>query len=445
MTTINFDHVLDATQASIYAENNDLGQINVDLDGAINSRLSNLRRIASGNSWDAAEYGITAQQAQAMIDNANTPEERAKVLAELQALAVQRASLDTTGGKVRVAVNVGPDGSKLPWHRLGTMVTAAMTSSEAARYAGLVWEVEKVPATYTWGGVSKESDSTYLLVRSDTGEQLGSTGRLYKPVQNADGFSFLDQALADYHARYETAGSLYNGKTVWMQAKLPEMAWEVVKGDRVETYATFTLCHDGTAACRCVPTTLRAVCANTLRVSLQGRKGKGISISHKGNLNAKIKQAQQALGLAVRSFEQFKEASSEMTRHRVDVVPYANRVLDQVLTVTEEQVTLGAELVAAAQAREAKDKAELAAKLQKEMDQRKALLNDILDRYHSDRCQPGTVWGAFNAVTEHADHYKSRQRGTQHDRDSRKMESVLYGKADDMKQVAYEYAIESMN
>ena len=46
-------------------------------------------------------------------------------------------------------------------------------------------------------------------------------GNRYKPIQNEEGFAFLDGVLEEYGARYETAGSLYGGSQVWMLAHLP--------------------------------------------------------------------------------------------------------------------------------------------------------------------------------------------------------------------------------
>lgn len=355
--------------------------------------------------------------------------------------AIQRASLDVSNGRISVMVAVGPNGEQMPWHRLGTMVAAAVNGSEALALANLGWKVLKVPAEREWNGKRVISTDTFLLVRDDTGAELGSVGKQYKTVQNDDATAFLDEALKDYGARYETAGAIYGGKSVWLQARLPKQI-EVTKGDVVDGYATFTLFHDGTAACRCYPTTLRAVCANTLRLANEG-KSKGISIRHTGDIKGKLNDARRALGLAVEGFESFGVAAQAMAATRMKVIPYANEVLDLVLDVTEAQAKMGSDVLAAAVAKTDAERQLAVKKFDAAIKVRDNLLSDILDRYESERCQKGTVWGGYNAISEAADHGTWRRYAGEN-KDSRRFESVLTGDADDLKQAAWGNAVAAL-
>src|SRR5262245_23602757 len=80
-------------------------------------------------------------------------------------------------------------------------------------------------------------------------------------------------------------------------------------------------------------------------------------------------------------------------------------------------------------------------------EQKKNALEDILKRYESERCTPrGSLWAAFNAVTEHADHQtKERQSRREETRLSRRFDSILTGEADELKQAAYSQALALMN
>ena len=49
---------------------------------------------------------------------------------------------------------------------------------------------------------------------------MGVVSDRYKVVQNVDAFSFTDELLGK-GVRYETAGSLQEGKKVWLLARLP--------------------------------------------------------------------------------------------------------------------------------------------------------------------------------------------------------------------------------
>lgn len=116
-----------------------------------------------------------------------------------------------------------------PWHGLGTMVTDAPASADALRFAGMDWQVIQEPVYNARGGVVKGYKAN---VRDSDGSVLGIVGDRYKVVQNADAFSFTDDLIGD-DVRYETAGSLRDGRQVWLLARMPERK---VAGDEVEPY-----------------------------------------------------------------------------------------------------------------------------------------------------------------------------------------------------------------
>lgn len=95
-----------------------------------------------------------------------------------------------------------------PWHGLGTIIQEACNSQEALRLAGLDWEVNQVPVLYNGKATGHQFN-----VRSSDDSVLGVVGARYKPVQNADAFAFTDELIGG-DVRYETAGSLANGKRV---------------------------------------------------------------------------------------------------------------------------------------------------------------------------------------------------------------------------------------
>jgi hypothetical protein len=83
---------------------------------------------------------------------------------------------------------------------------------------------------------------------------------------------------------------------------------------------------------------------------------------------------------------------------------------------------------------------------EKKISRRGEILEDIISRFESERCQvngiAGSLWAAMNAVTEHADYANGKRHvGTSEAQASRKFESVLAGDADEMKQAAYQGAL----
>lgn len=376
---------------------------------------------------------------QRRLESMNLP---AEVLQTIKAAAIRRASLGTTNGKVS-AMFAG----KPAWHGLGVTIDRACKSADAIRLAGLDWEVVKVPMGFDWNGQHHNADDTFAIVRKDTGRKLGTVGSRYAPIQNADGFSYLDDVLSSFGAKYESAGSLYGGEKVWMLAHLPEHRFSVGKNrDVCEPYVVFVNSHDGTGAASCYPTTVRVECANTMRVSAQD-KGKGISIRHTGSVKTKIASAQDALGLAVDGFQEFKGAAETMTHTKVEPIPYFNGLLDKVMEISQAEMSKGADLLAAAIATTEANREIERKRFERQIKQRQVTLEDLIERYESERCANGrgTAWSAFNAVTESADHGKlgGRQKGD--DKSSRRFESVINGRADEIKQVAYEMVMAQAN
>lgn len=182
-------------------------------------------------------------------------------------------------------------GRNVPWHGLGTQVESAPTSADAIRLAGLDWKVlqEKV---YTENGI--KIDGYSANVRDKDGKALGIVGSKYKIVQNEDAFKFTDALLGE-GVTYETAGSLKDGKVIWLLAKLPNK-YEIL-GDAVDPYIVFTNTHDGSGAVKVAMTPVRVVCNNTLNFALNTAK-RTWSARHTGSIDNKLDEALETLKFA---------------------------------------------------------------------------------------------------------------------------------------------------
>lgn len=177
------------------------------------------------------------------------------------------------------------------WHGLGTVVENAPTSTDAIVMAGLNWEVLQ-KKVYTEDG--QRIDGSYANVRSSDMKPLGVVGSRYKIVQNVDAFKFTDALLGE-GVQYETAGSLNDGKTVWMLAKLPNK-YDIL-GDKVDPYIVFTNTHDGSGAVKVAMTPVRVVCQNTLNMALKSAR-RTWSARHLGSIENKMNDAIETLQLA---------------------------------------------------------------------------------------------------------------------------------------------------
>jgi len=167
------------------------------------------------------------------------------------------------------------------WHGLGKSVNQALTSGDALVAAGLDWRVEArdvflhgsqtpIPgykANIRVGarkinpetGDAELDDNGLPIIREES--TLAIMSDKYQIVQNTEAFAFVDNLIGDTNAHYDTAGSLRDGKIVWLMAKMPSVN---ILGDEVEPYICFSNSHDGTSGVKVCMTPVRVVCNNTL-------------------------------------------------------------------------------------------------------------------------------------------------------------------------------------
>lgn len=209
-----------------------------------------------------------------------------------------------------------------PWHGLGTRVEIAPTSADALKMAGLDWEVLQ-ESIYTDAG--DKIVGYKANVRSTDKKVLGVVTDRYKVIQNAEAFEFTDTLLGS-GVRYETAGSLAEGKKVWLLARLPREY--IIGGERISPYLVFSNTHDGSGAVRVAVTPIRVVCNNTLNLALDTAK-RSWSMVHTGDIKGKIQEAKDTLFMAEeymdnlgREFERLRkiQMTDEQVREYIELL-----------------------------------------------------------------------------------------------------------------------------
>src|SRR5262245_46039238 len=109
----------------------------------------------------------------------------------------------------------------------------------------------------------------------------------------------MDTLVGERLAMFETAGGLKGGRRGWMLAGLPRED-RVAGDDVVNPYVLPTNGHDGAAALRMIPTSIRVVCQNTLNLALsRSSSTEGLSVFHFENLDRRVAEARQKLGVVV--------------------------------------------------------------------------------------------------------------------------------------------------
>lgn len=272
------------------------------------------------------------------------------------------------------------------WHRLGQVLPDAFDASTALREAGMDWSVELEPMYLSNG---KQVPNKRAVIRNDTEDILGVVGARYTPIQNRNAFGFFDGVFGKDAARYESAGVLGKGEKVWMLARLPEH-FEVIANDPVAQYLLLTNSHDGSFPIVGFFTPIRVVCANTLGAALRAsRSDESIRVYHTVNAEQRLKLAGELLGKAGVFFDETKSkfqwlakaqlGSRDLTRYLTGVVTGDPSVsFDQASTRSQNVVT---------EIRNLHDG---------------GLGSEI-------RGVRGSLWGAYNAVTEYVDHHRTKE------------------------------------
>jgi phage/plasmid-like protein (TIGR03299 family) len=210
-----------------------------------------------------------------------------------------------------------------PWHGLGVHCEEAPNSREALKKSGLDWSVIQRPImTSNYVPVNGYKAN----IRDKDQKILGVVTDRYKVVQNHEAFAFTDTLLGE-GVRYETAGSLADGKKVWLLAKLPNKY--IMEGENIEPYLIFSNSHDGNNAIKIAMTPIRVVCMNTLNLALSSAK-RIWSTVHVGNLKNKMQEAHNTLALAENYMTNLGQEFKSLSRIRLSdskVNEYINMLL----------------------------------------------------------------------------------------------------------------------
>lgn len=216
---------------------------------------------------------------------------------------------------------------KPAWHGLGIILPESPTSEDAIVAAGLDWTVEKKPI-FDAGG--NQIDNYFANTRDKDNSVLGIVSGRYEIVQNIEAFSFTD-SLVDEGLKYESAGSLLNGKCIFLLGKLPRTT---ILGDDLEPLVCFTNTFDGSGAIQVVCTHTRVVCQNTLNIALNTAKRKW-STRHIGDIQSKLEEAKMTLGLINKYTVALQDEAERLAAIKISD-PEVEAMLDLIYPINED-------------------------------------------------------------------------------------------------------------
>lgn len=315
-------------------------------------------------------------------------------------------NLNETTGRVSM-MYVG----ETPWHTLGTKLDNPATASEAIEAAGLNFTVEKWPLRTERGSFPVENH--FATIRTDTNQVLGVVGSHYEPIQNKDAFTTFDALVGAGEAIYHTAGALGKGERIWILAKLPDYI-RINGNDIVEKFLLLTNSHDGSSVVRIKLTPIRVVCENTLAFALSGAEQE-VRIRHTIQASEKLKQAHEILGLTNKLYSELERIFNRMSEVKITtpmLTDYVREIFPDI------------------------PNAEPSSK-RKEMRER---INELAEVGTGADIARGTLWGAYNAVTEFVDHVRLNSKN-----DSVRLKAMWFGSGERIKRQAFMRAIEMLN
>ena len=220
----------------------------------------------------------------------------------------------------------------VPWHVNDTTdtpgakvaIAAPLTASEMIVAAGLDWTVAK---GNLWGGPKQRLvEDKKAIYRESDGKVLGTCSERYQTINNQEVFSFMDSLVDDGLVHFETSGSLYGGRAIWILAKMEE-DWTIrtqAGNDLHNSYICAITRHDGSGRLQAFLTEVRVVCRNSSRLALANAEFSA-SVTHKGDVSANLARARQLLKVTTGAQRRYQEwmqqlAETEIGQDEVDAV-----------------------------------------------------------------------------------------------------------------------------
>lgn len=204
------------------------------------------------------------------------------------------------------------------WHGLAKVLEDYVTPEEARKQA-FDWEPVTMPLYRAVPRVNDDGslETVYEEVpgikgveRSDTGTFFGSVGEDYAHASNKEMTEVAEavEGIAAGDVRVETAGSLKEGRKVWMLLRLNEPI--AVKGDpHGETIPYFALqnSHDGYGSFRGQALFTRIICDNTAQAAdlEAAKRGTEFTFRHTSGLKDRIEEAKGAVMMWRKSVEEW--------------------------------------------------------------------------------------------------------------------------------------------
>jgi phage/plasmid-like protein (TIGR03299 family) len=305
------------------------------------------------------------------------------------------------------------------WHGLGLVLPGPCSAREGFQLAQADWSVIS-SSIYT--GNLEPIEGFQQLTRSDNGAHLAVHPDSYRVIQNSELLKVAEAFEA--YASLSAVCVLRGGARVTFSMEITDCAAEILPSDEVRAYLVGVTSHDGKIAFQVMFSPIRVVCQNTLSqaigIAANGEQSHRVKIRHTLNADQLIKGIPQLIDIQRRQFsggvEELKAMAAQPYR-MAEFRAYVSAVFADQLTGT-----INAERGNPASARP---------KILEDL----PLWEIIARKYNGDAIGAnipgvsGTVWGAYNAITEFLTHDAGKTK--QQDKTAERLEALYWGKSAD--------------
>ena len=298
-------------------------------------------------------------------------------------------NLETNGNDVAFALRGTP-----AWHNLANRIftqdeeVSTQLMLDEAKLSN--WNVRLSPVAEHIPSDWNDTSEAQFVIRNNPFEGgtdvLATVGSRYKVIQNEELFSFADNLLdGDSRCAWESAGSLKKGKVVFGSLTVPrEMVLDPQgANDKTKLYLIVWTSHDGSVAVQAAITPVRVVCQNTLNLAMRSAK-QSFKIRHTQSAEGRIQVARETLGLTFGYFDEFEKQAQELFKQEITDAEFSKLI--RTIYPKPEKDTKGA---------------------LKKWENKVVLIDDLYFNSPTNTNIKGTKWGAFNALTERLDYFRS--------------------------------------
>lgn len=334
--------------------------------------------------------------------------------------------LDTNAaGEASIALR---GGAQSAWHGLGQTIEPGDSIQTIQRKAGLNWEAKVATVKFDDDtGTEQTFDGRKVIFRSDTKAGLGvASDHRYNVVQPREIMEFFREFLTDNKLSIETAGAVRGGRIIWCLAKLgPDFDFLMPGKDAIAGYVRLQTSFDTTRATDLVATSVRQVCANTMRLVDADADRCGYKVNHSARFDATA--LQRAFGLLGEQHRITAEVWNALVKRKV-TQEEATEFFCELLRIEADDVGKldkgGKKLIST-----------------RTENQLKALAAAYANGPGANlRSAKGTAFGLLQAVTYYVDHESSVQDNYEDGGKVARLNSAWFGNGEKLKDAAQWYA-----